>query len=80
MRLKYLTTTPEFDRKILVLFDCNQEKSLYYNGQRDPALKVPDDIVVMLSKKYEEPSEEVLQLVDEVVRVDWRDFRKDFNK
>ena len=77
VRLKYLSTTPEFDRKILVLFETSREKSKYLNKQRDPSVRVPDEALEMLQNKYETPSEEVLKLVDEVVHVDWRDFRLD---
>jgi tRNA uridine 5-carbamoylmethylation protein Kti12 len=71
VRLKYLTTTPEFDKKILVLFPSTLEKSQKYNGQRDEDVQVPPDILIGLYNKFEAPSQEVLDLVDEVVEVKW---------
>ena len=71
VRYKYLSTTPEFDTKILVLFPTTLERSMKYNGQRPFENKVPDDILVGLNKKFEEPSKEVLDLVDNVYVVRW---------
>ena len=71
VRYKYLSTTPEYDRKVLVLFPTSLDKSMKYNGQRVWPNKVPDDVLVSLNKKFEEPSQEVLDLVDEVIAVNW---------
>ena len=71
VRLKYLTTTPEFDKKILVLFPSTLEKSQKYNGQRDEEVQVPPNILVDLYNKFEAPSQEVLDSVDEVIEVKW---------
>ena len=71
VRLKYLSTTPEFDKKILVLFPNGLEKSRKYNNMREEALRVPDDILVGLVNKFEAPNKEVLDLVDEVIEVRW---------
>ena len=71
VRYKYLSTTPEYDRKVLVLFPTSLDKSLKYNGQRVWPNKVPDDILVQLNNKFEQPSPEVLSLVDEVITVSW---------
>ena len=71
VRYKYLSTTPEYDKKILVLFPTTLENSQKYNGERVWPNRVPDDVLVMLNKKFEEPSEEVLALVDEVITVKW---------
>ena len=71
VRLKYLTTTPEFDKKILVLFPNNLEKSRKYNNMREVAQRVPDDILVGLVNKFEEPNQEVKDLVDEIIEVRW---------
>ena len=71
VRLKYLTTTPEFDKKILVLFPNSLEKSRKYNNLREKAVRVPDDILVGLVNKFEEPNEEVKNLVDEVIEIRW---------
>ena len=45
VRLKYLTTTPEFDKKILVLFPSTLEKSREYNSKRPEEVRVPDNII-----------------------------------
>lgn len=71
VRIKYLSTTPEFDKKILVLFPNNLEKSRKYNNMREVAVRVPDDILVGLVNKFEEPNQEVKDLVDEIIEVRW---------
>ena len=71
VRLKYLSTTPEYDKKILVLFPTSLDKSLKYNSERVWPNKVPDDILIALNHKFEEPSKEVLDLVDEVITIKW---------
>ena len=71
VRYKYLSTTPEYDRKVLVLFPTTLDKSLKFNGERTWPNKVPDQILVDLVNKFEEPSKEVLDLVDEVITIKW---------
>ena len=71
VRYKYLSTTPEFDKKILVLFPSSLDKSQKYNGERPWPNKVPDDVLVRLVNKFEDPSKEVLDLVDEVITINW---------
>ena len=71
VRYKYLSTTPEFDKKILVLFPNTLAKSKKYNDMRPKEASVPDDVLVQLVNKFEPPSEEVLELVDEVIEVRW---------
>lgn len=71
VRLKYLTTTPEFDKKILVLFPSTYEKSKKYNGMREEEVRVPENILIGLVNKFEEPNEEVLKYIDEVKVVKW---------
>lgn len=71
VRLKYLKTTPEFDRKILVVFPSTLERSRKYNSQRPEEVRVPEHIIDMLYNKFEQPSEEVLSLVDEIIEVRW---------
>ena len=71
VRYKYLSTTPEFDKKILVLFPSSLDKSQKYNGERPWPNKVPDDVLIRLVNKFEEPSKEVLDLVDEVITINW---------
>lgn len=71
VRLKYLKNSPEYDRKVLVVFDFNLDKSQELNAKRDPEVRVPREILDMLAKKFEQPNDEVLALVDEVIRVTW---------
>ena len=71
VRYKYLSTTPEYDRKVLVLFPTTLERSQKYNGERIWPNKVPDQVLVELVHKYEDPSPEVLALVDEVITITW---------
>lgn len=71
VRLKYLKSTPEFDYKVLVMFPSTLERSKEFNSRRPPECRVPDNIIEMLFEKFEQPSEEVLSLVDEVVEVRW---------
>ena len=54
-----------------MLFPTSLNKSLEYNSMRVWPNKVPDDILVLLNNKFEEPSKEVLSLVDEVITVKW---------
>ena len=71
VRLKYLTTTPEFDKKVLVLFNLDPERSKRLNRERDEAVRVPDSIMDMLINKFEEPSEEVNKYLDEIRYIYW---------
>ena len=76
VRLNYLKNSPEYDKKILVLFPTSLAKSQEYNGRREWPNKVPDNVLVELVGKFEEPSEEVLALVDEVLTVTWEEKSK----
>ena len=71
VRLKYLSTTPEFDRKILVMFNLDPERSRRLNGLRKQEYRVPEDILEGLINKFEEPNEDVLKYIDEIRYVYW---------
>ena len=71
VRLKYLEDAKEFDKKILVMFPSTLEKSRKYNNMREVEVRVPDDILIGLVNKFEQPDEKVLSLVDEVIEVTW---------
>ena len=71
VRMKYLSTTPEFDYKVLVMFPSTLERSKKFNKMRPEEVRVPDDIIEMMFNKFEQPSEEVLKLVNEVYEVRW---------
>ena len=71
VRMKYLGTTPEFDKKILILFPSDLEKSRRLNNLREVHIRVPELILEHLVNKFEEPNEEVLNQVDEVRYIYW---------
>lgn len=71
IREKYIKESPEFDKYILVIFPFNPERSMRLNDERVWPNKVPEEILKILINKYEEPSEEVKKLFDEVVEVNW---------
>ena len=71
VRMKYLGTTPEFDKKVLVLFPGSRERSVKYNNYRDVEVRVPDFILDGLINKFEEPDEKVLGSINEIRYVYW---------
>ena len=71
VRLKYLSTTPEFDRKVLVMFNTDPERAKRLNMLRDEKVRVPDFIIDGLIEKFEEPNEEVLSLINEIRYIYW---------
>ena len=71
LRKKYVEENPEFDRRVLVLLPFDKEKSIDYNSLRPEGMKVPDDVMPILINKFEQPTEEILALFDEVIRVEW---------
>ncbi len=76
VRYKYLSTTSEFDYKILVLFPTTLDDSIKYNSLRAWPNRVPDEILLGLNMKFEPPSTEVLKLVNEVKVVNWQNENK----
>ena len=71
VRLKYLSSTPEFDYKVLVMFPSTLERSKFFNSQRPEECRVPENVIEMMFEKFEQPSEEVLKLVNEMYEVRW---------
>ena len=71
IRYKYLSTTPEFDRKIIVLFPNTYERSKKYNDTRPGVAKVPEQALIELYNKFEPLSQEVIDLADEIREVTW---------
>ena len=69
-RRYYLENTPAYDRHILVLFNTPFEICLEQNRHRSPERIVPDHAMVSLYEEYEEPTQEILNLYDEVIRVE----------
>ena len=71
LREKYVKENPEFDKYVLVLFPRTIEQINFYNKQRNDDSIVPDDQLKMLINKWEEPSEEIIKLFDEIHEVRW---------
>lgn len=71
VRMKYLGTTPEFDKKILVMFNTDPERAKKLNNQRDEKVRVPDFIIDGLIEKFEEPNEEVMNSINEIRYIYW---------
>lgn len=71
LRKKYVEENPEFDKKILVLFPFDREKSIYYNSLRPANMRVPDFVMPILMDKFEQPDEATKALFDEVIQVEW---------
>ena len=71
LREKYVKENPEFDRYELVLFPRTLEQIQFYNKQRRECSVVPDDQLEMLINKWEEPSQEIIDLFDEIHEVRW---------
>ncbi len=69
LRVKYVKENPEYDKYVLVLFRHTLEDAKRYNKMRDPSSYVPEEALITLYNKYEEPTEEVLNLFDEVIEV-----------
>jgi len=71
IREKYVKENPEYDRYVLVIFPFNKERSIKLNDERVWPNKVPEEILLGLINKYEEPSDDVKKLFDEIIEVNW---------
>ena len=71
LREKYVKENPEFDRYELVLFPRTLEQIRFYNKQRKECSVVPDDQLEVLVNKWEEPSEDVINLFNKVHEIHW---------
>lgn len=71
LRERYVKENPEYDRYELVLFPRTVEQIRYYNKQRNEAAIVPDVELELLINKWEEPTEEIIELFDEIREVRW---------
>ncbi|MCQ2772390.1 MAG: AAA family ATPase [Bacilli bacterium] len=65
----YYEKTPNFDKHILVLFDVPYEVCCIQNKMRSKDRVVPQHAMERLRKEMEQPSEEILNLFDEVIHV-----------
>ena len=68
-RKLYATNTPEFDRRILVVFDIPLEICLFQNKMREPNRIVPEYALRKMWNDFEKPNEEIISLYDEVITV-----------
>jgi tRNA uridine 5-carbamoylmethylation protein Kti12 len=73
LRDKYVKENPEFDKYILVTFPFDPERCRHYNSLRPQHIAVPDNIMDILINKYEQPTEEIKNLFDEIWEIRWRD-------
>ena len=69
LRIMYVKDSPEYDRYVLVLFPHTLEEMQKFNKMRDADHIVPDEALITLYKKFEEPSEEALNYYDEIIKV-----------
>lgn len=72
LREKYVKENPEFDKYILVTFPCDPDRSRFLNSQRVDDL-VPPEVLEILINKFEEPTEEIKDLFDEIWEIRWKD-------
>lgn len=68
-RKYYHEMTPGYDKHILVLFDIPYEICLLQNKMRSADRVVPEHAMERLRREMQEPSKEVIELYDEVIRV-----------
>lgn len=73
LRRKYVVENPEFDKYILVLFQFKPERSMKFNQMRPGQIAVPDEAMKMLIDKFEQPTEEIKDLYDEIWEVRWKE-------
>lgn len=73
LREKYVKENPEFDKYILVMFQVNEERCRHYNSLRPKNISVPENIMDILINKFEQPTEEIKNLFDEIWEIRWRD-------
>ena len=72
LRIKYVKENPEFDKYVLVKFSVDHARSKKLNLERPKEAYVPDHIMDMLIEKFEEPTEEVKALFDEIWEIEWQ--------
>lgn len=73
IRKKYVLNNPEYDRYILALFKSDAERSMRLNAMRPDSMAVPEEAMKMLIDKFEEPTEEVKDLFDEIWEIRWKE-------
>ena len=73
LREKYVKENPEFDKYVLVTFPGETERSIRLNEERLDDTKVPSDVMKTLIDTFEEPTEEIKSLFDEVWEIRWKE-------
>lgn len=73
IRKKYVVENPEFDKYVLVTFPGVVDRSIKLNSERVGGKKVPEEVMINLVKKFEEPTEEIKSLFDEVWEIRWKE-------
>ena len=73
LREKYVKENPEFDKYVLVTFPGETERSIRLNEERLDDTKVPSDVMKALIDTFEEPTEEIKSLFDEVWEIRWKE-------
>ena len=73
LREKYVKENPEFDKYVLVTFPGETERAIRLNSERHDDTKVPSDVMKTLIDTFEEPTEEVKSLFDEVWEIRWKE-------
>jgi len=71
LRKKYFELAKDYDKRILVEIKKPLNNMQEYNHQRGKEHWVPEDIIISLYNKFEEPSEEIKQLYDQFILVDY---------
>ena len=76
-RLIPLEKCPNYDRVILVVLKKKLDKILYQNHVRSEAKYVPEEAIKSMWKKWEDPTDEVRSVFDEVIEINgWFDSPK----
>ena len=73
LREKYVKENPEFDKYVLVTFPGETERSIRLNEERHDDTQVPSDVMKTLIDTFEEPTEEIKSLFDEVWEIRWKE-------
>lgn len=65
LRKKYYDLGKDFDRKILVILRKPLELLMKLNKERKEEKWVPEDVLINLYNKFEEPTKDILEIFDE---------------
>ena len=65
LRKKYYDLGKGFKRRVLVIIKKPLEQLKFLNKERNEEKWVPDDVLASLYNKFEEPTQEILDLFDE---------------